>query len=132
LVDNGYAVDGLDFSPAMIERAQAKVPEARFVIGDAADPALEADCYDAILCRHVLWALPDPTKVIARWVRLLGAGGIVVLVEGRWHGGIGLTADEAEQIVRTVHSNAHVQHLTDSMYWGKEITDERYLLVSGA
>ncbi len=132
LVDNGYTVDGLDFSPAMIERARAKVPEAQFVVGDASDPVLEIGSYDAVLCRHMLWALPDPTVAVARWVRLLKADGIVVLVEGQWHTGGGLTADEAEQIIRTVRSNTEVQHLTDSVYWGKEITDERYLLVSSA
>lgn len=132
LVDDGFAVDGLDFSPAMIERARAKVPGAQFVVGDASDPALTAGSYDAVLCRHVLWALPEPATAFARWVHLLKPDGVVVLVEGRWHTGGGLTADEAERIVRTVRTSAKVQHLTDSVYWGKEITDERYLLVSGA
>lgn len=132
LVDNGYTVDGLDFSPAMIERARDKVPEAQLVVGDASDPVLESGSYDAVLCRHVLWALPDPEAALARWVRLLKADGVVVLVEGRWHTGGGLTAEDAKRIVRTVRTSAEVRHLTDSVYWGKEITDERYLLVSGA
>ena len=63
---------------------------------------------------------------------LLKADCVVVLVEGRWHTGGGLTAEDADRIVRTVRTSAEVQHLTDSVYWGKEITDERYLLVSGA
>lgn len=130
LVDGGYTVDGLDFSPAMLERARAKVPEARFVTGDAADPDLEAGAYDAVLCRHVLWALPDPAAVIARWVRLLKADGVLVLVEGRWHTGGGLTAAEAKRIVRTERKSVEIHPLRDSIYWGKEITDERYLLVS--
>ena len=132
LVDNGYTVDGLDFSPAMIELARKKVPEAEFTIGDASDPILEAGSFDAVLCRHVLWALPNPDRVLARWVRLLRPAGAVVLVEGRWHTGGGLTADEAERIVRTVRTSAEITHLSESVYWGKEITDERYLLVSNA
>lgn len=132
LVDNGYTVDGLDLSPAMIERAQDKVPEARFVIGDAADPVLDVGSYDAVLSRHVLWSLSDPVEAFARWVSLLRADGLVVLIEGRWHTGGGLTAEDAERIVRTARTDAVVQHLTEAVYWGKEINDERYLLVSRA
>ncbi len=132
LVDNGYTVDGLDFSTAMIERAKTKVPESRFVVGDASYPDLESGSYDVVLCRHVLWALPDPVEALGRWVRLLKADGVVVLIEGRWHTGGGLTAANAEQIVRTVRKSVEVQHLTDPVYWGKELPDERYLLVSVA
>lgn len=130
LVDNGYTVDGLDFSEAMIQRARDKVPEARFEICDAADPVLEPNFYDAVLSRHVLWALPDRVAAFSRWVSLLKTAGVVVLVEGRWHTGGGLTAADAKQIVRTQRMSAEVQHLTEAVYWGKEITDERYLLVS--
>lgn len=130
LVDNGYVVDGLDFSSAMLERARAKVPEATFILGDAADPGFEQGSFDTVLCRHVLWALPDPEAVIARWVRLLKPDGVIVLVEGRWHTGGGLTANDAERIVRTARTSVEVLHLSDSVYWGKQITDERYLLVS--
>jgi len=83
LVDEGYEVDGLDFSPAMIELARAKVPEARFTLGDASDPGFDTGSYDA-----VLW------------------------------------------IVRTARVQVDVQPLPDPIYWGKEINDERYLLVS--
>ena len=82
LVDEGYSVDGLDFSPEMIQRARRKVPESTFVVGDASAPDLEPASYDVVLSRHVLWALPDPVAAFARWVDLLKPGGSVVLVEG--------------------------------------------------
>ncbi len=129
LVDEGYAVDGLDFSPEMIRRARAKVPEATFVLGDAAAPTLEPAAYDIVLSRHVLWAMPDPVAAFARWGDLLKPGGIVVLVEGRWGTGAGLTAAEAEAIVRSRMSDVVVRPLPDAVFWGKEIDDERYLLV---
>lgn len=132
LVDEGYAVDGVDFSPEMIRRARSKVPEAAFVVGDAADPALEPAAYDALVCRHVLWAMPDPVAAVARWVDLLKSSGIAVLVEGRWGNGAGLSAVDAEQIVRTARSEVSVRHLPEAIYWGKDIEDERYLLVSRA
>jgi len=132
LSDEGYTVDGLDFSPAMIQRARVKLPEGRFVIGDAADPALAASAYDVVLSRHVLWAMPDPQAAIGRWVRLLAPGGILVLVEGRWATGAGLPADECARIVRTARDDAEVRPLPDPVLWGRQISDERYLLVSRA
>lgn len=55
LTDEGYAVDGLDLPPRMIERARLKVPGASFVVGDASAPALAAGGYDVQLTR-----LPQP------------------------------------------------------------------------
>jgi len=130
LTDEGYTVDGLDFSPEMIRRARRKVPEARFVVGDAANPHLDAEAYDAVLGRHVLWAMADPVEAFARWVNLLGASGTVVLVEGSWSTGAGLTAKDCERIVRTVRQDVRVRHLREPVYWGKEIHDERYIVIS--
>jgi hypothetical protein len=53
-----------------------------------------------------------------------------VLVEGNWSSGAGLTAAETEEIVRTARIDAVVTPLTESVYWGKDIADERYLVVS--
>lgn len=130
LHDEGYALDGLDVSPEMIRRAREKVPAARFVVGDAAAPALERGGYDVVLCRHLLWALPDPVAAVARWVDLLRPGGVVVLVEGHWHTGAGLTAAQAELIVRTARSEVVVRMLPEPTLWGAVVSDERYLLVS--
>jgi trans-aconitate methyltransferase len=131
LTDEGFTVDGLDFS-AEINRARTKVPEARFVVGDAADPALQEQSYDVVLSRHVLWAMPNPCQAFARWVDLLRPGGVVVLVEGNWATGAGLTANEAARIVRSVRADVEIQHLPEAIYWGKEISDERYLILSRA
>ncbi|TQM64849.1 class I SAM-dependent methyltransferase [Humibacillus xanthopallidus] len=130
LTDEGYVVDGLDFSPEMVERARAKVPEARFVVADAGDPPLPAGEYDVVLSRHVLWAMDDPEEALSRWVALLRPGGVAVLVEGSWATGAGLTAAQTEQLVRAVRDEVHITHLPEPIYWGKAIADERYLAVS--
>ena len=132
LVDEGYVVDGVDLSPEMVARARTKVPEADFTIGDAASPTLETSSYDVVLSRHVLWALPDPVAAISAWVGLLKPEGVVVLVEGNWGTGAGLTAVEAEAIVRTGRADVTVTPMPEPVYWGKDIDDERYLLVSRA
>jgi SAM-dependent methyltransferase len=83
-----------------------------------------------VLARHVLWAMPDIDAAIAEWVALLRPGGRLVLVEGRWHTGAGLTASATELAVRRHRGEADVRALDDADLWGGPITDERYLVVS--
>jgi ubiquinone/menaquinone biosynthesis C-methylase UbiE len=133
LADEGYAVDGVDFSPRMVARARAKAgdrPGVGFVVADAGEPPLSDHTYDAVLCRHVLWALPDPPRALRRWVRLLGDGGRLLLVEGSWHTGAGLTAAETERLLRDAGRTPTTYRLDDPAYWGGPITDERYLVAA--
>ncbi|ROR89969.1 GNAT family N-acetyltransferase [Nocardioides aurantiacus] len=127
LAAEGYAVTGVDFAPAMVERALAAGVDAR--TGDAADPPLDAASYDVVLCRHVLWALPDPATALRRWVSLLVPGGRLVLVEGRWHTGSGLAMAECVELVRAVAPSLGARLLDDPALWGGPTTDERYLVV---
>ena len=132
LVEDGYAVDGVDLSPAMVRRATTKVgtfPGTSFVVGDAADPPLAEGAYDVVLCRHVLWTLPDPAAALARWVRLLAPHGRVVLVEGSWSTGAGLTTTETVALVEGAGLVADPRGLDDPAYWGRQISDERYVVV---
>lgn len=134
LAAEGYDVHGVDLSPEMVSRARAKAEAAgvaaRFDNGDAADPALPSGGFDVVLSRHVLWALPEPATGLRRWVDLLAPSGRLVLVEGRWSTGAGLAAAETEALVRETGRGAVVRHLREPAYWGREIDDERYLLVS--
>ena len=138
LAEHGYAVDALDFAPAMARLAREKLatapePVRRLVTvreGDAADPGLAPASVDVVLCRHVLWALPEPVAVVRRWVRALRPGGRLVLVEGDWSTGAGLTAARCAEIVGESCSRVEVRHLPDPALWGREITDERYLVVA--
>jgi SAM-dependent methyltransferase len=129
LAEQGYAVDGLDFSSEMVRRATAKAgsfPGVGFAVGDAADPRLAAGAYDVVLCRHVLWALPDPPAVLARWVDLLSPDGRLVLVEGSWSTGAGLSAATTVALVEEAGLAAEHRPLPDPAYWGRPIEDERY------
>ncbi|HET8959178.1 class I SAM-dependent methyltransferase [Nocardioides sp.] len=131
LAGEGYDVTGVDFSPEMLRRAEAKAGDrARFVAGDAADPPLQRSGYDAVLCRHVLWALPDRPAVLRRWVDLLAPGGRLLLVEGSWSTGAGLTAAQTLELVEGLGRQAELRLLPDPAYWGRKIDDERYLVVS--
>lgn len=133
LAEDGYAVDGVDLSPAMVERAVAKAagrPGVTFAVADAAEPPLPPAAYDAVLCRHVLWALPDPEAGLRRWTTLLRPGGLLVLVEGRWWTGAGLSADDTLAAARAAGLRAAVRLLADPAYWGGPISDERYLVTA--
>ena len=133
LAEEGYAVDGVDFSPEMVRRARAKVAgraDVTITEGDAGSPPLSPAVYDVVLCRHVLWALPDQVAVLRRWTELLRPDGRLVLVEGSWATGAGLTADETAALLAAAGRGADVMRLDDAAYWGREISDERYLVVS--
>jgi SAM-dependent methyltransferase len=132
LAAEGYVVDGVDFSPEMIRRARAKKPvgQVTFTEADADDPPLEPGAYDVVLCRHVLWAMPDPAATLRRWIDLLRSGGRLVLVEGSWSTGAGLPATRTVELVVATGREAELRMLREATYWGREIDDERYLVVS--
>lgn len=98
--------------------------------GDAAAPPLAEGAYDVVLCRHVLWALPDPAGAVGRWTGLLTPGGRLVLVEGRWGTGAGIGAEECSALVRQHRVEADLRPLRDPALWGGPVDDERYLLLS--
>jgi 2-polyprenyl-3-methyl-5-hydroxy-6-metoxy-1,4-benzoquinol methylase len=134
LASAGYAVTGLDHAPEMIRAARAKASAAgvgaRFVTSDASAPALPAGSFKVVLSRHVLWAMPDIDLALAAWIRLLQPGGVLVLIEGRWHTGAGLTLAQASEAVGRQRACVSATVLDDPALWGGPVSDERYLLVS--
>ncbi|MGW4110693.1 methyltransferase domain-containing protein [Actinosynnema sp. NPDC004786] len=126
LAGEGYDVRGLDLSERMVAAARVKAPGVEFRQGDAARPPYPPGSFDVVLVRHVLWALPDPAAALDRWHALLRPGGRLVLIEGRWSTGAGLTAAECVALL----GEGHVVPLTDPALWGRELDDERYAIVA--
>lgn len=119
----------------MIAQAETKAKAAgqliTFRVMDAADPRLAVPPFDLILGRHLLWALPEPARVLERWVRLLAPGGRLLLIEGYWHTGGGLHAQAVVEALPADLTNILVQNLSDrTVLWGGAVTDERYALVA--
>ncbi|MEZ4616835.1 MAG: class I SAM-dependent methyltransferase [Caldilineaceae bacterium] len=135
VAEQGHTVTGIDLSPAMIAQAQAKAAAAgqaiAFSVMDAANPQLAPGNFDLILCRHLLWALPKPRQVLARWAALLQPAGRLLLIEGFWHTGGGLhTPDVVAALPADLH-NVRVVPLSDQpILWGGPVTDERYAVVA--
>ena len=84
----GHEVTGLDFSPAMLARARGRALDAGLAVtwleGDAAAPPVEPGTFDAVVCRHLAWTLPDPARAIEAWTNALRPGGLVAIVDG-WY-----------------------------------------------
>ncbi|WP_327265621.1 class I SAM-dependent methyltransferase [Streptomyces sp. NBC_01232] len=152
LAEAGHRVTGVDLAPRMVEQAGAKLAaagfEGRFLLGDAAAPPTGQGRYDVLLCRHLLWTLPDPGAALREWVARLSPGGRLVLVEGRWReageSGVpyvagaeslpwygGITAEELAAEVRPLVSALHIEPLSgEAELWGGPVTDERYALIA--
>jgi 2-polyprenyl-3-methyl-5-hydroxy-6-metoxy-1,4-benzoquinol methylase len=130
----GHQVTGVDLSPEMIALARHKAAQAghaiRFYLMDAARLLFPARSFETLICRHLLWALPDPGQVLAQWADLLSPGGILVLVEGFWHTQAGL---HAEQILATLPPALRLVSIRDlsdqPALWGGPVSDERYAVV---
>lgn len=130
LAEAGHDVCGVDLSAGMLEVAKKKAEKVDFRQGDAADPPCPDHAYDVVLVRHVLWAMADPSAAVKRWVRLLEPGGRLILIEGRWFTGAGIGRDECRALVERHREHVEVRMLDEKALWGKEIDDERYLLLS--
>lgn len=88
LAMGGHRVTAMDISPAMLNHAGAKASRAglaiNFVAADADDPPFAPAGFDAIVCRNLLWTLPDPARALQRWHKLIKPGGRVIVSDGIW------------------------------------------------
>lgn len=135
LAETGHRLIGIDFSPKMVEQAQAKAKqfgsEATFFVQDAVRPDFPARNFDAVVCRQVLWALPDQKAALANWADLLKPQSLLILIEGLFASGNGMS--EAEILACLPDKLEHVETRdlgADPLLWGKPLDDQRYLFVA--
>jgi 2-polyprenyl-3-methyl-5-hydroxy-6-metoxy-1,4-benzoquinol methylase len=131
----GHKVTGIDLSPSMISHAQAKATthglQIEFHVMDAAFPQLSHQQFDVIICRHLLWTLPQPEQVLQRWGEFLKQKGRLILIEGFWVTGAGLQAQEIIKMLSPSFINVSNQNLSDNPnFWGGSVTDERYAIIA--
>ncbi|WP_457591779.1 methyltransferase domain-containing protein [Geoglobus sp.] len=90
LAELGHDVTGIDISEGMLSVARRKAEERGleidFRIADAENLPFEDSDFDATICRHVLWTLPNPDRAVSEWVRVVSHGGKVVVIDGSWQG----------------------------------------------
>jgi len=131
----GYTVTGIDVSPSMISLAQTKAAanghQIKFQVMDAAFPQLSPQQFDVIICRHLLWALPEPKQVLQRWIECLKQKGRLFLIEGYWKTGAGLHANEITAMLPSSFTHITIRNLSDDPnFWGGNVTDERYAIIA--
>ena len=129
----GHQVTGIDLSSEMITRAKEKTAndgyQINYQVMDATKPGFPTGHFDALLCRHLLWSLPDPKSVLANWAVFLKPGAKVFLIEGYWHTGSGMHAEQILQALPSSFKQVTVKNLRSlSDLWGQPVSDERYAI----
>ncbi len=88
LAELGHEVVGIDLSRGMLavarEKARKTGMDVEFRLGDAENLPFSDASFDAVICRHLLWTLPNPQKAVKEWSRVVGDAGKVVAIDGRW------------------------------------------------
>lgn len=75
LVDHGCDVVGIDFSPAMLAFAHARVPEAVFIRGDAEDLPFDNEKFDVVVSNLGVCHVPNQPRALSEARRVLRRGG---------------------------------------------------------
>jgi SAM-dependent methyltransferase len=90
----GHRVTAIDLSRQMLDRLAAAAAALGVTIETVQAPANQppAGPFDAVMERHLVWTLPDPTASLEAW-RAVAPNGRLVLVESLWGG-----ADPVESI----------------------------------
>lgn len=80
----GHRVTGIDVAEEMLLHARQKATDLSadhtptFAQGEATATGLPGASMDVIVCRHVLWTLPDPAAAFRRWLDVLRPGGRLI------------------------------------------------------
>lgn len=107
--------DRIDYFTCSVENLDATILDSKF---------------DIVFGRHILWATENLLGTLQTWHSLLSEHGYFVLVEGFWSTGAGIPSEALERAVEGEMGSATTFPLNDPQYWGKQIEDERYLVVS--
>jgi SAM-dependent methyltransferase len=79
LADRGHVVTGVDQSPAMLDLARAKLPDARFLDGELTRLPLDDASVDAAVCALALVHVADLAAAIGELARVVRPGGRIVV-----------------------------------------------------
>lgn len=80
---SGYAVTGIDFSQAMLNKAKQKKSAAQITLKvmDASSMSFPDNTFDHALTTYVLRLAPEPKKILLETARVVKPGGTFVIVD---------------------------------------------------
>ncbi|MDD4446292.1 MAG: methyltransferase domain-containing protein, partial [Methanothrix sp.] len=88
LNDMGIDVIGMDLSRGMLSQAREAACHHKldldFCQGDAESLPFQSSSFDLVVSRHLLWTLPDPSRALDEWMRILRPGGRILAIDGNW------------------------------------------------
>ena len=91
LAEMGNDVVGIDLSENLLDQARSKAKSQNLQIlfesGDADDLPFIDDHFDAVICRHLLWTLPNPINSLKEWKRVTKMDGRLVIIDSEWRSG---------------------------------------------
>ena len=89
LVELGHRVTAVDVSSEMLSRAREvlgpRALEVEFLEADACTLTLPGEEFDLVVSRYVFWTLPDPSRAMLEWKRVLRPGGRLIIIDGNWY-----------------------------------------------
>lgn len=84
----GHDVVGVDLSEQMLavarQEASCQGLNLRLIRGDAEQPPVTGDRFDAVVSRHLLWTLPHPEQALRAWSARLIPGGQILAIDLFW------------------------------------------------
>lgn len=84
----GHKVTGIDLSEGMLEKAKHNADNMGLEIdlfhGDAENLPLEDCSFDLVVNKYLLWTLPEPSRAVREWKRVLKPGGMIFAIDGNW------------------------------------------------
>lgn len=82
LAELGYEVTGADWAANKLEKAKQKTEKTgnfvHFVVEDAENLSFEAEQFDAVVSRHLIWTLANPDSAFKEWARVTKSGGKIL------------------------------------------------------
>ena len=89
LAEAGYRITAVDYTPAMLNQAQANAGKLAgkiaFLEMDAEALQFEDHCFDVVVSRNLTWNLPNPEQAYKEWIRVLAPGGLLLNFDANWY-----------------------------------------------
>ena len=64
------------------KKAEQRGLKIQFKLGDAENLPFKDESFDAVICRHLIWTLPNPKSALEEWARV--ARRKVIVIDGKW------------------------------------------------